>query len=316
MNLGPRENIPSIVSVNYNGPLEQLKFSISSHVLITLVNAIIILITHFKKSFKLKLEIKKIVFLFCYTGLFLDIWFVSSQFIFYIVGLKYKKMSILLVDSIGQFYFVLYNIYYITPFCITYWRFISIFFNRTVLLFENITIAVITMIPSFVASINCVFFSNVVFSDDTFEYKHYYSDAIFEYMDLFPQVASSFLALILNVMILIKVNVSAKKSSDKLLNRKSEIPLTINLLFHSICPLILLIWANTMSILRVTHNSKGEKSNLFMVYVNLDMVYRILSPITMILFMKAYRNGFLRWIGCENKKLFIKISRCVVQNKN
>uniref|UniRef100_A0AAF5DFA8 G-protein coupled receptors family 1 profile domain-containing protein n=2 Tax=Strongyloides stercoralis TaxID=6248 RepID=A0AAF5DFA8_STRER len=308
-----KENITNMVSIYYEGPLEQIKGSILSHVFITLVNVIIILITHFNKSFNLKLEIKKIVFLFCYTGLFLDIWFISSQFIFYIIGLQHKKMHILLVDLIEQFYFVMYNIYYITPFCITYWRFILIFFNRTVLLFENIIIAIITMIPSFVAFINCVFFSNIIYSDRTFEYKHYYSDSIFEYMDIFPQVASSFLALILNIMILIKVNISAKKSSDKSFNKKLEVPLTINLLFHSICPLILLVWANMMMFLRATHNSEGEKSNLFLAYAHLGMTYRILSPITMILFMESYRSGFLRWIGCEKKKSFIKVVSSVIQ---
>ncbi|CEF69720.1 Hypothetical protein SRAE_2000436700 [Strongyloides ratti] len=220
-------------------------------------------------------------------------------------------MHILGVDILQQFYFVLYNLYYISPFCITYWRFILIFFNRSVLLFENIIIAIIALIPSFVAFINCVFFSNIIYSDDTFEYKHYYSSSLFVYMDLLPQVTSSIFALILNILILIKVNIINKKSKEFISTKKSEVPLTINLMFHSICPLILLIWINMMVIFRVTHNSKGEKTIWFFIYAQFDLIYRILSPITMIIFIEAYRNGILKWFKCGNKKLFIKVSSFV-----
>uniref|UniRef100_A0A0K0ES36 G-protein coupled receptors family 1 profile domain-containing protein n=1 Tax=Strongyloides stercoralis TaxID=6248 RepID=A0A0K0ES36_STRER len=295
-------NFTTVVSVDKNGLIKQINHTILSYILVTLTNGFVILITHFKKSFNITVETKKIVFLFCYTGLFFNIWSILTTLIYYIISLTSQKMNIFVVDVLEQFFFVLYNIYFITPFCITYWRFVLIYFNRVVLLPENICIAIITLIPSFVAFIDSVFFSNIVYSDGVFEHKHYYSSDLFVYMDILPQVTSSVLALFLNIMILMKVKMATKRSNDKSTVEKSEIPLTINLLFHSICPLILLVWGNLMIILGYIYNENGERTLSFMVFNKCDMIYRIISPITMIAFIEVYRYRFLKWFGYEYKK--------------
>uniref|UniRef100_A0A0N4ZZU9 G_PROTEIN_RECEP_F1_2 domain-containing protein n=1 Tax=Parastrongyloides trichosuri TaxID=131310 RepID=A0A0N4ZZU9_PARTI len=122
-----------------------------------------------------------------------------------------------------------------------------------------------------------------------FGYKHWYSDEIYNYLDMTPQNEK-------------------KNSKNRASKGYDEIILTINLMFHTVFPFILLIYANLLISIPGFGITIYGKTPAFETYGVIDIIYRFLSPITMIIFMDVYRNGLFQWFGINRKVEFIKSS--------
>uniref|UniRef100_A0A0N4ZM53 G_PROTEIN_RECEP_F1_2 domain-containing protein n=1 Tax=Parastrongyloides trichosuri TaxID=131310 RepID=A0A0N4ZM53_PARTI len=138
-----------------------------------------------------------------------------------------------------------------------------IFFNRKVSTLENIFIALLTLLPSFVGFINSAFISKYVYKDYVYGIKNWFSSVIFEYMDVLPQIASSVMCLIFNIAILIKIQISKKNAHHRVVKNDSDVALTINLLFHALCPLILLVYINSIGLIGLALDPITNKKTIY-----------------------------------------------------
>uniref|UniRef100_A0A0K0FAE9 7TM GPCR serpentine receptor class x (Srx) domain-containing protein n=1 Tax=Strongyloides venezuelensis TaxID=75913 RepID=A0A0K0FAE9_STRVS len=74
-------------------------------------------------------------------------------------------------------------------------------------------------------------------------------------MDIGPQLASSIISFILNNIIVINKKHKRNKSTNRMNQKSSDLLLTINLLFHTVCPFILLVYSNSLLIIPMLDNS-------------------------------------------------------------
>uniref|UniRef100_A0A0K0DXY3 7TM_GPCR_Srx domain-containing protein n=1 Tax=Strongyloides stercoralis TaxID=6248 RepID=A0A0K0DXY3_STRER len=305
-------NITNRYAIVVTTSIKYLQSNIVDDVIITgiasIINILIIFITIIKEPFKSSNGVKSVVILYSISGLFYNV-IKLVQYLFCYLMNAYKFKTVILISTFfTQFNLFLYNFYFLVPLIITYWRYMLIVHNRNVSFFENLIISVMAVIFNFITLIHTLFFSNDIYKNSAFSAYYSYgslTDDVFAWFDMMPQIIGCTISLILNGLILLKIRNEKKQASSVKKNNSNEVSLTINLLIQTILPLFLVVYANVLYYFIFQLNIPSVLARKL--YEILDLSYRILCPISLVLFMKIYRSYFKK-IFCFEKITSTKIS--------
>uniref|UniRef100_A0A0N5A632 Serpentine receptor class gamma n=1 Tax=Parastrongyloides trichosuri TaxID=131310 RepID=A0A0N5A632_PARTI len=300
-----------IVSVKPTYLDKQIVSDLAVPLLAFSINLSLILLTLLKEPFKSAVGVRNVVLLQCFGGLFYTS-FKLVTFISAFIWTKYKiKFSILVSTFYVQFNMFLYNFNYSVPSIITYWRFILIMFHRETSIYENIAVGIFTLLFNFVSLIHTTFFATNMYPNSMFTAFYTYGsilEEIFPWFDMAPQIISGSIAFILNIILLVKIRIEKKKTALNKKNASGEISLTVNLLFHTIMPLILILYANIYYSLLFFAGMESVVAE--MVYDYMELFYLVICPVSLVLFIELYRRFFfsLYYDKKMNNKVSVKIS--------
>ncbi|CEF61152.1 Hypothetical protein SRAE_0000028000 [Strongyloides ratti] len=180
--------------------------------------------------------------------------------------------------------------------------------NRRINIYENLIFSISITLFNLSAFINSIFFSKFLYKNGAFSGFYSYGtieEDIFAIFDIFPQISGCIISLILNGIILIKIRHEKKQAASMIKGGTNETTLTINILFHTIMPLFLVIYANVYYHLAFQYNIQSKVAEK--IFVLLDLSYSIVCPLSLILFIGIYRSYFKK-IFCFNKITLTKVS--------
>uniref|UniRef100_A0AC35U4H0 G_PROTEIN_RECEP_F1_2 domain-containing protein n=1 Tax=Rhabditophanes sp. KR3021 TaxID=114890 RepID=A0AC35U4H0_9BILA len=155
---------------------------------------------------------------------------------------------------------------------------------------------IVIMIPSIVANYNLIVVSQIVVDEDSlFGATKFYTDDIFSYVDSVPQITISIISTIMNCVIIVFVYRVKKSSGNN--NKIPDILVTINLLIHSVVPMLIVVYSNVLLILMI--NGFKVTSSAWKIFEVSILCYCNMLPYMFVLFIE----GFFR------KKFWCKISQ-------
>uniref|UniRef100_A0A0N4ZB24 Serpentine receptor class gamma n=1 Tax=Parastrongyloides trichosuri TaxID=131310 RepID=A0A0N4ZB24_PARTI len=257
------------------------------------IDVSIITLTVFKEPFKSAIGVKNVVILQCLGGLGYTT-FKLCNYISAIIWIKYKvRFTIVISTFYIQLNYFLYNVNFTVPSIITYWRFMLIVYQRETSAFENIALAIFSLLFNFICLIHTTLYATNLSQSSLFTKFFTYGPMLEDYMawfDIAPQVISGIIAFFMNIGILVKIRIETIKTVARSKSYSNEVTLTINLLFHTIMPLFFIFYANIYY--NILINAGIESPIAAKIYHFLELSYLIISPLSLVLFIKSYRNYF------------------------
>uniref|UniRef100_A0A0K0FAK3 non-specific serine/threonine protein kinase n=1 Tax=Strongyloides venezuelensis TaxID=75913 RepID=A0A0K0FAK3_STRVS len=138
------------------------------------------------------------------------------------------------------------------------------------------------------------------------------STFVLPWFDTVPQIIGCIAGIILNLIILNRIWKHQKTMRNKSTISKNDKALTLNTLFQTIMPFLLIISYNLYFNVLIEYGFQSNTFRLFLKYT--EMIYLPCCPLSSIFFIEVYRNEFINFF-CPNRELFKKSTNSMTSNR-